>query len=930
MKSVKVNSWVNLTTCIISFFILVFNTGSHAQNWVWAKSHGGNSSETGLKICNDLNGNTFVAGTFTSTTMNFGPLTINSLGSSDVYVVKYDPSGSPIWVNRIAGTGLDQLGDICTDASGNVYVIGSYYSSSLSLQSFTVNNSGLYSDIYVASISAAGAPLWLKSYGTSSEDTGFDLAFSNSESALYITGVFFGNSTISFGSVNVVNTYNYPQIFLTKMSISGLVVTPLWGNSIGGNPTNEKPAALALDNTNSVYIAGHCNSGAVFGTTTLYVYNMYYGGFLAKWSSTGAFQWATGFGDADTSPTTNNTYCTDLAIDGSNNCYVSGYFNSASFSVTSTGTSIPNSGLAPTNDGFCVKYSASGVLQSISTIGGSGDDKINGIAVDNNSNLYLTGQYSGTVLTLGASSFTNTTPGTSTDIFVAKKNSAGSYAWGTVANGIGSEVANDVSTDSQGNAFITGRYNISGATSFGTTTLTSVGADDGFVAKISCLSTTISGLSNVCSGSSATLTASGATTYTWSNGSNASSIVITPTANTTYTLLGAIGSCTGTGTAFSVTVLPANLSVGPNFSLSCGQSQTVNAIATPSAPVSVVWTPSIGLSNSGILNPVISPTSPSTQYTVSVNLINGCLVTGTLQVSRVVPTPDICQVTVDSLGVNNEIYWEKTLYPTADSFFVYRETSLNTYKKIAALSKSSLSMYIDTNRTIGPANGNPNLTYYKYKLQLRDTCGNYSPLSKWHETIFIQDQMNGNFNWNSYAIESSVPPITLYNLKRRDIGTGAETIVVSTAGNLASDPFYNTFWPTNTKWFVDAIGFNCTPTLLSNPKNGNQIQVLKTKTKSNQSNDKTFSTLVETNSSLLDDVEIYPNPASGVLNVNLNILNKSEVVVEIRNVLGQTVFANRSLNQHLSIDISTLENGVYFINIKQEERTANRKIIVSR
>lgn len=44
-------------------------------------------------------------------------------------------------------------------------------------------------------------------------------------------------------------------------------------------------------------------------------------------------------------------------------------------------------------------------------------------------------------------------------------------------------------------------------------------------------------------------------------------------------------------------------------------------------------------------------------------------------------------------------------------------------------------MYVDTNRSIGPANGDPNLTYYKYKIQLRDSCGNLSPMSLWHETI---------------------------------------------------------------------------------------------------------------------------------------------------------------------------------------------------
>ncbi|MCF8424082.1 MAG: gliding motility-associated C-terminal domain-containing protein [Bacteroidia bacterium] len=76
--------------------------------------------------------------------------------------------------------------------------------------------------------------------------------------------------------------------------------------------------------------------------------------------------------------------------------------------------------------------------------------------------------------------------------------------------------------------------------------------------------------SSICSGTSATLIASGATNYTWSpNGQTSATIVVTPTANTTYTILGSDGTCTNTATAIvnvtstptlvvnSVTICPA-------------------------------------------------------------------------------------------------------------------------------------------------------------------------------------------------------------------------------------------------------------------------------------------------------------------------------------------------------------------------------------
>jgi hypothetical protein len=246
---------------------------------------------------------------------------------------------------------------------------------------------------------------------------------------------------------------------------------------------------------------------------------------------------------------------------------------------------------------------------------------------------------------------------------------------------------------------------------------------------------------------------------------------------------------------------------------------------------------------------------------------------------------------------------------------------LNTYKRIASLHKSAFSMYTDTNRATGPANGDPNLTYYKYRMQLRDSCGNYSAMSKWHETIFIQDQLNGNFNWNSYAIESSVPPITLYNVKRRMVSTGTETLIASTVGNLANDPFYASFWPLNVKWFVDATGFNCNPTA--------KVAVVKTKTKSNQSNDKLAMSIGS--AAFSSSIKVYPNPSNNVLNIDMNSISKTETEVTIHNTLGQAVYQAKSLNQHLVVDVSELPMGVYFVSIKQNERTIDvKKVVIER
>lgn len=92
--------------------------------------------------------------------------------------------------------------------------------------------------------------------------------------------------------------------------------------------------------------------------------------------------------------------------------------------------------------------------------------------------------------------------------------------------------------------------------------------------------TAISSNSNICAGNSVTLTAAGATSYTWSNGSNGTTIVVTPTASTCYTVQG-----TTTGTCAGVAVKCINVnSVSPGVTVNqpasfnlCGGSALIAA-----------------------------------------------------------------------------------------------------------------------------------------------------------------------------------------------------------------------------------------------------------------------------------------------------------------------------------------------------------------
>ncbi|HRD38705.1 MAG TPA: hypothetical protein PLC65_08740, partial [Bacteroidia bacterium] len=136
----------------------------------------------------------------------------------------------------------------------------------------------------------------------------------------------------------------------------------------------------------------------------------------------------------------------------------------------------------------------------------------------------------------------------------------------------------------------------------------------------------------VCAGNSATLTGSGATTYTWMPGSlTTSSIVITPTTNTTYTLTGSNGSCVGTNT-IDITVFtgPTVLASASRTNICIGDTITLSAVGASS----YTWNP-----GNLTTNPVVVTPTGNTTYTVTGS--NGiCSSTATISIIAN-PTPTL-------------------------------------------------------------------------------------------------------------------------------------------------------------------------------------------------------------------------------------------------------------------------------------------------
>ncbi len=215
---------------------------------------------------------------------------------------------------------------------------------------------------------------------------------------------------------------------------------------------------------------------------------------------------------------------------------------------------------------------------------------------------------------------------------------ATSYSWNTGATTSSISVTPTV----------TSIYTVTGTNTVGCANTKTVSVTVNALPAVAVSSTTI------CAGSTGTLVASGANTYTWNTGATGANVAVSPTVSTTYTVTGtSTAGCVKTATA-SVTVGSAP-SIAVNSSTICSGSTT-----TLSASGVTTYTWSTGANTSSIS---VTP-SASTVYTVTGNL-SGCTATATKTVSVTVnatPTVAISNATVCSGTAANLVASGATSY----------------------------------------------------------------------------------------------------------------------------------------------------------------------------------------------------------------------------------------------------------------------------
>jgi len=269
---------------------------SSAGGLLWySVSSNTNSTCVVASMAKDATGNIYITGQFYGNISLGGTNLASNNTSYDVFVAKINPlTGVFIWALKTGGDNSDDVGDIAVDGAGNVYVIGDYYSNTtIGTTSFT--SRGSY-DIFLAKYNTSGSFLWAKTCGTTSEDhgtcvavnaTGTDVFFLASFNGTLIFGPGLGTNPITPSPSGNV------EMLLAKFNSSGNYVWATYCSSGSIYPSD----IIVDSAKNNFYFTGMLYNTANFrsiNTPSIFHLSSCSDSepFIAKYSSNGVLQWA--------------------------------------------------------------------------------------------------------------------------------------------------------------------------------------------------------------------------------------------------------------------------------------------------------------------------------------------------------------------------------------------------------------------------------------------------------------------------------------------------------------------------------------------------------------------------------------------------------------------------------------------------------------
>ena len=445
----------------------------------------------------------------------------------------------------------------------------------------------------------------------------------------------------------------------------------------------------------------------------------------------------------------------------------------------------------------------------------------------------------------------------------------------------------------------------------------------------------------ICPGSSVSLTASGATSYNWSNGANNAQISVSPTANTIYKVVGNSNGCTSDSVAVSISLKtkPTVTINATSLSICIGETVTLTA----SGATSYIWRDG-STSNSILVSPTVSST-----YKV-IGILDGCSSDSVEIKIDVKPKPTvsinptnttICAGQSVTLTANGASSYAWSTGQSGNSIVV--SPSVNSTYKVLGIANNCKSD--SATATVNITTTNPTVSITKSpnvsticegdSVTLTASGANNYTWSTGANTAVIKVKPTVNTN---YIVTGSLTGCTSLSGQantsinvnpKPTIGAitrgGWDTIYVSPANGVSYQWFFNTN-PT-------AIATTSVPYYFATQEGNYKVQVTDNNAcKSNKSSEFGFVLSAIKNNATSIKLNIYPNPNQGTFKIELNANKHTIYQVKLHTITGSEVWSDKfevykGLNSK-SVEIQNLSKGIYLLNLNNEDGIATYQLLV--
>jgi hypothetical protein len=317
---------------------------------VWTQQFGTSAADYAHDIAVDSAGSSYLTG------VTHGDLAGASAGMADVFLRKYDSAGNDQWTRQFGSVDNDVSQGVALDSQANLFVSG-HTSGDLD----GVNAGG--SDVFLAKYDIDGNRLWIRQFGSSVNDSGFERVSTDGQGNVYLTGGTQGDLfTTNLGGTDA---------YLTKYDAGGGFV---WSRQFG-TPAQDHGRDVVADDFGNVYVAGNTEgdlAGPGSGSTNA---------FLRKYDAAGNVVWTRQFG------TPEGTGVRRVAVDAAGNIVMGG--------GTAGSLGLPNAGNSVDFDAYLGKFDPAGNVLWFHQLGTEGSEQGWGLSVEADGAIYVGGHTTG-------------------------------------------------------------------------------------------------------------------------------------------------------------------------------------------------------------------------------------------------------------------------------------------------------------------------------------------------------------------------------------------------------------------------------------------------------------------------------------------------------------------------------------------------------